>query len=145
MKILSLTAAAALLAMTWSATVQLSDYASSDSQDSSPPLPLVVNTLDTEHDGMAQALAPKASGKILSFGTYQKRRRYLNANFQRFNTVDQIVLEFHSNVADLERAFRHYGHVRLEQYLMQLKRNQAAGQTQPGTGLAIAKQTSIER
>ena len=145
MKILSLTAiAAALLTSAWPANVLLSDYASSDLQDSSPPLPLVVNTPEPNHRVMADALTPKVAGSTLSFGTYLKRRRYIAANFQRFNTVDQIALEFHSNVADLDRLFRHYGHMRLDHYLTQLKRNQDAGPQRQASSLASANQTSID-
>ena len=127
-------AAATLLAVTWSVTVQLSDYASTDLQDSSPmpawhhgPPPLPIATaVETNHDGMANSLAQRKAGRILPFGTYVKYRRYIDQNFQRFNTVQQIALEFHLNAADLDRMFRHYGHVSLDKYLTHLKKNQAA-------------------
>jgi len=131
MKKLSLTAAAAaLLAAAWFANVQLSAYASSDSQVDSTPLAW-------------QHPPPRKGGGSLTFATFQKRRRYIEANFQRFNSVEQIAREFHSTVADLDRSFRMMGHVRLEQYLTHLRRNQAAEQPSQSVGLAMVKQTSL--
>jgi hypothetical protein len=143
-------AAAALLAVTWSATVQLSDYASSDWQDNPPPpawrprpsLPPAVNELHPQHDEMAETRAPRTSGRTLLFGTYQKCRRYIDQNFQRFATAQQIARVFHLNAADLDRMFRHYGHVHLDQYLSRLQRNQAAQVHQQENALAMAKQNS---
>jgi hypothetical protein len=57
--------------------------------------------------------------------------------------VEQIAHEFHSSVADLDHSFRLMGHVRLEQYLAYLRRNQAAEQPPKAIGLAMVKQTSL--
>jgi AraC-like DNA-binding protein len=131
MKKLSLTAAAAaLLAAGWFANVQLSAYASSDSQADSAPL-------------ARQVPAPKKTGATISYAVFQKRRRYIDANFQRFTTTEQIAREFHSSVAELDRSFRLMGHVRLEQYLAHLQRNQATELAPQPEGLAIVKQTSL--
>jgi len=153
MKIISCIAAAAaatLLAVTWSATVQLSDYASADWQDNPPTpawrprpsLPPVVNTLDTHHEAVAESRAPKARGRILLFGTYQRCRRCIDQNFQRFDTVQKLAREFHLNAADLDRTFRYYGHVDLDRYLSHLKQQQVAALHQPENALAMAKQNS---
>jgi hypothetical protein len=131
MKKLSLTAAAAaLLAAAWFANVQLSAYASSDSQVDSAPLAY-------------QGPAPRKTGATISYAVFQKRRRYIDANFQRFTTTEQIAREFHSSVADLDRSFRLMGHVRLDQYLAHLRRNQAEEQPAQAIGLAMVKQTSL--
>jgi hypothetical protein len=131
MKKLSLTAAAAaLLAAAWFANVQLSAYASSDSQVDSAPLAW-------------HRPPPRKGVATLSYATFQKRRRYIDANFQRFNSVDEIAREFHSSVADLDRSFRLMGHMRLEQYLTHLRRNQSAEPAPQAIGLALVKQTSL--
>jgi AraC-like DNA-binding protein len=131
MKKTSLIAATAvLLAAGWFANVQLCAYASSDSQADSAPL--------------AWHRPPTSKGvATLSYETFQKRRGYIEANFQRFTTVEQIAREFHSSVADLDRAFRLEGHVRLEQYLAHLRRNRAVEQRLHSDGLAMVKQTSL--
>ena len=131
MKKLSLTAAAAaLLAAAWFANLQLSAYASSDSQVDSAPLAW-------------HRPSPRTGMATHSFANFQKRRRFIEANFQRFNSVVQIAQEFNTSVADLDRAFRMQGHVRLEQYLAHLKQNQAAEQPPQPDGLAMVKQTSL--
>jgi AraC-like DNA-binding protein len=131
MKKTSLIAATAVLLVAgWFANVQLSAYASSDSQADSAPL--------TWHRP-----PPSKGVATLSYETFQKRRGYINANFQRFTTLEQIAREFHSSVADLDRSFRLMGHVRLEQYLTHLRRNQVAEQPSQAIGLAMVKQTSL--
>lgn len=131
MKKLSLTAAAAaLLAAGWFANVQLSAYETSDSQVDSAPLAW-------------HRPSPRTGMVALSFKNFQKRRRFIEANFQRFNSAEQIAREFHSSVADLDRSFRMMGHVRLEQYLTHLKQNQAAEQPPRSGGLAMVKPTGV--
>ncbi|HUD84690.1 MAG TPA: AraC family transcriptional regulator [Candidatus Saccharimonadales bacterium] len=120
-----LIAAPALLAIAWTVNVQLSDNSSSDSRDNPLPQP-IVTALDTNHNGIAVARVPHKGGQTFSFAVYQRCRQDIDNNFQRLTSLRQIAMECHLSVTGVSRAFQRYGHQNPYQYLLCVKKNQAA-------------------
>jgi hypothetical protein len=137
MKKLSWMAAAAMLLVTaWTVTVPPSDNSASDSQENPlsaagqhrPPSLVMVNILDTNHDGTGDAHATYngLGAPPHSFMSYQQCRQHIDQNFQRLETLQQIALECHSDAAYLRHVFERYAHQTPDQYLRHLKMNHAA-------------------
>lgn len=135
MKIISSVAATAVLIISaWAIAVAPTHNSDSEPpQDAQPtvakllPRPLAV--VDTGDNNRARIAKPDASHKTVqrnSVATYWRCRRYIEQNFQRLGTVQQIALECHLDAANLRSAFQHYGHQTPEQFLTHVKLMHAA-------------------
>jgi putative N-acetylmannosamine-6-phosphate epimerase len=129
-------AAAALLVTAWTVTVPPSDNSASETLENPlsptrqhrPPSLVLVNNLDTNHDGMAAARAPHngVGTTSVSFTSYRRCRQHMDQNFSRLKRLRQIALECHANAGYLRRVFQRYAHQTPDQYLLPLKMNHAA-------------------
>jgi hypothetical protein len=115
-KISWITAAAALLATAWAVTVLPSGNSASNSEESLPPFA-------GKHSPTPLAVGQTPSK---SFTSYQTCRQLIDRNFSRLDTLQQIAQECHSNAGYLCRVFERYAHQRPDQYLLHLKKQQAA-------------------
>jgi AraC-like DNA-binding protein len=91
---------------------------------------------------IAAARAPVQGRETLAFTTYQQCRQYIQQQFQRLKTLQQIAAECHLNPAYLCRLFRRYDQQTPYQYLLRLKMNLAAERLQQPA--ALVKQVAEE-
>lgn len=86
-----------------------------------------------------------------SYATYERLRRYIEENFLRLGTVDEIAVECHVTPVHVSRLFRRFGQTGAYQFLLRLKMNYAAEllesgllvkEIASGTGFADAFQFS---
>ncbi len=99
-------------------------------RNSSQPGELCVKLLECLVLKLAGARAPASGAGTLAFTTYQTSRTYIEKNFQRLKTLQQIAAECHLDAAYLCRLFQKFDHQSPYQFLMRLKMNFAAGQLQ---------------
>lgn len=82
---------------------------------------------------LLEARAPLKEAESVAFATYQAGRQFVQENFRRLRTLEQIAQECHVDTAYLCRLFRRYDHQSPYLFLTRLKMNEAAGQLQqPG-------------
>jgi AraC-like DNA-binding protein len=82
---------------------------------------------------IAGSCAPSGGVESLAFSTYAQCRQFMETNFVRLQTLDQIAAERHVNKAYLCRLFHRYDQQTPYQFLLRLKMNHAAEQLQqPG-------------
>jgi AraC-like DNA-binding protein len=82
---------------------------------------------------IAGARAPSGGVESLAFSTYTQCRQFMETNFVRLQTLDQIAAERHVNKAYLCRLFHRYDQQTPYQFLLRLKMNHAAEKLQqPG-------------
>ncbi len=88
------------------------------------------------------ARAPLEGSETLAFATYQECRQFIEKNFLRLRTLEQIAEECHVNNAYICRLFRRCDHQTPYQFLLRLKMNYAAERLQsPGS---LVKQVAEE-
>lgn len=75
---------------------------------------------------VAEAAIPYGSSGTRSFYTYQKCRQFIDDNYLRLHTVNQIAAECFMDDAYLCRLFKRFGQRSPYQHLMRLKMNRAA-------------------
>jgi hypothetical protein len=130
MKIVSLIAAtAALIVSAWAVTVPPAHNFDSESlQDAKPFVQtflqrpaVVVIAGDTNRARIAGSDASHNTLQGNSFAIYWQCRKYIEQNFQRLRSVQQIARECHLDAARLRSAFQHYGHQTPEQFLLHAK------------------------
>lgn len=66
------------------------------------------------------------AGDMRALISYQRARQYLDENFLRIKSVEEVAAAAHINMSYLCRLFRRYDHVSPYQYLVKLKMNRAA-------------------
>lgn len=82
---------------------------------------------------LLEARAPLKEAESAAFVTYQAGRQYVQENFRRLRTLEQVAQECHVDTAYLCRLFRRYDFQSPYLFLTRLKMNEAAGQLQqPG-------------
>lgn len=82
---------------------------------------------------LLEARAPLKEAESAAFATYQTGRQYVQENFRRLRTLEQVAQECHVDTAYLCRLFRRYDFQSPYLFLTRLKMNEAAGQLQqPG-------------
>lgn len=82
---------------------------------------------------LLEARAPLKEAESAAFATYQASRQFVQENFRRLRTLEQIAQECHVDTAYLCRLFRRYDHQSPYLFLTRLKMNEAAGRLQqPG-------------
>jgi AraC-like DNA-binding protein len=87
-----------------------------------------------------ESRAPLEGAETRAFTTYQDCRQYIQNNFRRLKTLEEIALACRANAAYLCRLFRRYDHQSPYQYLLRLKMSHAAELLQqPG---ALVKQVA---
>ncbi|HUD46262.1 MAG TPA: hypothetical protein VMR33_05510 [Candidatus Baltobacteraceae bacterium] len=131
-----LIATASLLAMAWAVRVQILDNSRYEFQDNPPALPF----LTPVKADVVTTRAPHNGADKYSFATYLQCRQYIDRNYQRLTSLQQVAQECHLNVGHMVAMFEQYGHQHPNQYLLRLKKNHPAGLLQQKTGSVTAKQ-----
>ena len=88
------------------------------------------------------ARAPLSGRNTLAFSTYQRCRGYMDQNFLRLRSLEQISTECHVDAAYLCRLFQRYDHQTPYRLLIRLKINYAAERLQ--SPVAMVKQIAEE-
>lgn len=75
---------------------------------------------------IATVQAPLQDTDTSALAFYQECRSYIEQNFERLRTLEQVAAECHSSVSYLCRLFRRYDDLTPYQYLLKLRMRQAA-------------------